>query len=142
MAAISRLHDLDEHLGAEEIAVNQGEQTLPPDESRKERMSSETRPTLEEENPTPPPEPLQDPWQFPTRFPIKAMGLATEDIKGILVGILQAHDAAPHPDDLVWRQSEGGKYVSVTATIRATSKPQLEAIYLAMKAEPRIRYAL
>ena len=84
----------------------------------------------------------ESPWTFPCRFPIKAMGLAEHDIRGCLVAILQAHGANPHPDDLVWRTSGGGKYISVTATIHATSKAQLEAIYQDLNGDVRIRYVL
>ena len=84
----------------------------------------------------------EDVFQFPCRFPIKAMGLASEDIVGLFSGILKHHDATPHPDDLVWRKSGQGKYISVTATIHATSRQQLDAIYTALTSDSRIRYVL
>ena len=83
-----------------------------------------------------------DPWQFPCRFPIKAMGLATADIRTLLLQVLKANNATPHPDDLVWRVSNKGKYISITATIHATSKDQLEAIYAQLRQDERIRYLL
>jgi putative lipoic acid-binding regulatory protein len=86
--------------------------------------------------------PEEDIFQFPCRFPIKAMGLATEDILGLFTDILKAYQANPHPDDLVWRKSGQGKYISVTATIHATSREQLENIYQALNKDDRIRYVL
>lgn len=84
----------------------------------------------------------EDVFQFPCRFPIKAMGLATEDIHGLFLEILKANEAEPHPDDIVWIKSGGGKYISVTATIHATSRDQLEAIYQALNKDERVRYVL
>lgn len=86
--------------------------------------------------------PEEEIFKFPCRFPIKAMGLATEDIFGLFNAILKAHGAAPHPDDMVWRKSGQGKYISVTATIHATSRQQLEAIYQDLNRDVRIRYVL
>lgn len=84
----------------------------------------------------------EDLFQFPCRFPIKAMGLASEDILGLFTRILKAHQAQPHPDDMVWKKSGQGKYISITATIHATSRAQLEAIYSDLKRDERIRYVL
>ena len=81
-------------------------------------------------------------FDFPCRFPIKAMGLATEDIVGLFSEILKRHQATPHPDDIVWRKSGQGKYISVTATIHATSRDQLENIYQDLNKDSRIRYVL
>jgi putative lipoic acid-binding regulatory protein len=86
--------------------------------------------------------PEEDIFQFPCRFPIKAMGLASEDILGLFSAILKTYEASPHPDDLVWRKSGQGKYISVTATIHATSREQLENIYQALNKDDRIRYVL
>ena len=80
--------------------------------------------------------------QFPCRFPIKAMGLASEDILGLFSKILKVHGCPPHPDDVVWRKSGQGKYISVTATIHDTSRQQLDAIYTDLSADSRIRYVL
>ena len=84
----------------------------------------------------------EDVFHFPCRFPIKAMGLATEDIQGLLLLVLKGHEASPHPDDVISRQSGQGKYVSVTATIHAISRAQLDAIYTDLKADPRVCYLL
>ena len=81
-------------------------------------------------------------FDFPCRFPIKAMGLAQEDIQILLLSVLKTHGATPHPDDIVSRRSGGGKYISITATIRATSRAQLEAIYTELRQDQRIRYLL
>jgi putative lipoic acid-binding regulatory protein len=40
------------------------------------------------------------------------------------------------------RASSGGNYLSVTCTIVATSKPQLDAIYMDFTAHPMVKVAL
>lgn len=87
-------------------------------------------------------EPDKELIQFPCRYPIKAMGESNQDIAGLLMGILTKHQAKPHPDDVVYRKSGAGKYISVTATIHATSRAQLEAIYTDLRKDTRIRFLL
>ncbi|HED15756.1 MAG TPA: DUF493 domain-containing protein [Gammaproteobacteria bacterium] len=66
---------------------------------------------------------------FPCSFPIKAMGKAEHDIEAIFLEILQRH-APGQPDYSVKIQtSSKGGFVSVTMTIEASSREQLDAIY-------------
>ncbi|MBX3172298.1 MAG: DUF493 domain-containing protein [Candidatus Eremiobacteraeota bacterium] len=81
-------------------------------------------------------------FQFPCRFPIKAMGLATDDIQGLLLKVLGEHGVAPQPVDLTSNTSGQGKYQSVTAVVDASSRAQLDAIYSELRADERIRYLL
>jgi len=81
-------------------------------------------------------------FDFPCRYPIKVMGLAEQDIRALVLGVLQVHGVPPHPDDVTHRVSGGGKYISITAVIRATSRPQLEAIYTDLRKDERIRFLL
>jgi putative lipoic acid-binding regulatory protein len=87
-------------------------------------------------------EPAEELLSFPCRYPIKAMGETTTDVKALLLAILAEHSATPHPDDVVYRHSGAGKYVSVTATIHATSRAQLESIYTRLRQDSRIRFLL
>lgn len=67
--------------------------------------------------------------EFPCEFPIKAMGLASEALHIKILDIVRRH--APEIDEqaLKSRPSSNGKYVSVTITINAQSRAQLDAIY-------------
>jgi putative lipoic acid-binding regulatory protein len=40
------------------------------------------------------------------------------------------------------RASSGGKYVSLTCTIKATSKAQLDALYMELTAHPLVKVVL
>lgn len=80
--------------------------------------------------------------EFPCIFPIKAMGRADSGLETIVVEILNRHGAAFGEADVSARPSSGGKWVSVTARIRADSKAQLDAIYLDLTAHELVVYAL
>jgi putative lipoic acid-binding regulatory protein len=76
--------------------------------------------------------------EFPCEFPIKAMGLTEHDIEGIVRSIVAQHARQEDASNLKQRASKGGKYVSVTVTIQAHSKQQIDNIYLALNARKEI----
>ncbi|WP_295879439.1 DUF493 domain-containing protein [uncultured Thiohalocapsa sp.] len=80
--------------------------------------------------------------EFPCTFPIKAMGAADTDIEAVVLDILHRHAPGFDPDAVTTRASRGGKWISVTARIRAQSKPQLDAIYRELSAHELVVYAL
>ena len=87
---------------------------------------------------------------FPTAFPIKAMGrMKSKDTNTVhpdfaqtVAQIVQKH--APDFDmaTLEMRPSKNGNFISVTATINATSKAQLDDIYRELTANPAVLMAL
>lgn len=80
--------------------------------------------------------------EFPCEFPIKAMGLASETLHMTVLEVVQRH--APEADEnaLKSRPSSNGKYVSITITIKAQSREQLDAIYLELTACEQVLMAL
>lgn len=80
--------------------------------------------------------------EFPCEFPIKAMGRAGEAFPGIVIEIVRRH--APNLDDtrVRIRASSKGRYQSVTVTIRAESKSQLDQIYQALTDHDQVMMAL
>jgi uncharacterized protein len=80
--------------------------------------------------------------EFPCEFPIKAMGLATESLQWTVLEIVQRH--APEVDEqmIKSRPSTNGKYVSLTVTITAQSREQLDAIYMDLTACKQVLMAL
>ena len=80
--------------------------------------------------------------EFPCRFPIKAMGKASDDFDSLIVEIVRRH--APDFSDtaIQTRHSSNGRYVSVTVTIQAKSRRQLDNIYLDLTAHDRVLVAL
>lgn len=72
---------------------------------------------------------LEQLLQFPARVHIKAVGKQSNRFEALVHSIVGRHI---DPTDLLaatTRQSSGGKYISVTLTINATSRAQLDEIY-------------
>jgi len=80
--------------------------------------------------------------EFPCKFPIKAMGLADQELEKIVLKIVQRHAPETKSDALRKRESSNGKYLSVTVTIEASSRAQLDAIYLDLTAHGSILMSL
>ncbi|NJO54720.1 MAG: DUF493 domain-containing protein [Bacteroidales bacterium] len=79
---------------------------------------------------------------FPCRFPIKAMGLADASFEALVVEIVSRHASRPAEADVSARLSRGGKWVSVTLTIQAESRAQLDAIYCDLTAHESVVWVL
>lgn len=67
--------------------------------------------------------------EFPCQFPIKAMGLSSDTFDLTVIQIIRKHVPDIHEGAVKTRPSKGGKYTSVTVTIEASNKAQLDAIY-------------
>lgn len=80
--------------------------------------------------------------EFPCRFPIKAFGAADEDFDALVVSLVRRHVPDLGDSTIQKRLSNGGRYMSVTVTINATSREQLDAIYQELTAESRVVMAL
>lgn len=80
--------------------------------------------------------------EFPCQFPIKAMGKATDDFDSLVVGIIRNHVNDLLEGAVKTRSSNGGKYLSVTVTIEATSKQQLDDIYIELSGHERVIMAI
>ena len=90
-----------------------------------------------------PDEPTQDTLlEFPCAFPIKIMGLSNDALAQTVLDIVHRH--APDFDGatMEMRASSGGKYISLTCTINATSKPQLDALYRELSGHPLVKVVL
>jgi putative lipoic acid-binding regulatory protein len=79
---------------------------------------------------------------FPCRFPIKAMGLAGADFEMLVVEIVSRHAPALGAEDVRARHSRGGKWVSVTLTIEAQSREQLDAIYRDLSSHQAVAWVI
>ncbi|MFO1430749.1 MAG: DUF493 domain-containing protein [Candidatus Competibacteraceae bacterium] len=82
------------------------------------------------------------PLQFPCDFPIKAMGRAGPDFPYLIAGIIGRHAPDLDPATLRIQSSRNGRYQSITLTIRARSREQLDAIYRDLSGHERVLFAL
>ncbi len=80
--------------------------------------------------------------RFPTSFPIKAMGRREDGFAQAVLEIILKHAPDFDGQTMEMRPSKNGNFLSVTATINATSKAQLDDIYRALTAHPAVLMAL
>ena len=80
--------------------------------------------------------------EFPCDFPIKIMGLASNDLAQAVLDVVVRHDPGFDGATMEMRASSGGKYVSLTCTVTATSKPMLDALYRELTAHPLVKVVL
>ena len=79
---------------------------------------------------------------FPCQFPIKAMGMAEEGFDVLVVSIISKHAPDLSEGAVKSRQSQEGKYISVTVIVEAESRQQLDNIYLELTAHEKVLMAL
>lgn len=79
---------------------------------------------------------------FPCRYPVKAMGRDDGEFPAIVSGVVDRHIKPEARLDMHTRPSRNGRFVSVTITIKARDRDQLEAIYGELNAHPRVLMVL
>ncbi len=80
--------------------------------------------------------------EFPCQFPIKAMGKNIPDFDSIVVGIVRQHVDDLKESAVKTKLSKADRYMSVTVTVEATSKKQLDAIYQGLTDCPDVMVTL
>lgn len=80
--------------------------------------------------------------EFPCDFPIKAMGKACDDFDALVYRLVRPHAPDLSENAITTRASRQGNYLSVTITVRATSREQLDAIYRELTACEQILMVL
>jgi putative lipoic acid-binding regulatory protein len=80
--------------------------------------------------------------EYPCDFPVKVMGARVDGFAEAMCRIAQQFDPSFNPATLEMRPSKAGNYLSVTLTIRATSREQLDNLYLALTGHPMVKVAL
>lgn len=82
------------------------------------------------------------PLTFPTEFPIKIMGRREPGFAQAMADLVRRHAPDFDPATLEMRPSRTGKYLSLTVTIRAVSREQLDALYRELSSHPLVSMAL
>ncbi len=80
--------------------------------------------------------------EYPLDFPIKVMGLNRPGFAAAVVALVRVHAPDFDATTLETRPSREGKYLSLTATIRAVSREQLDALYQALSEHPMVAMTL
>ncbi|MGH8759764.1 MAG: DUF493 family protein [Burkholderiales bacterium] len=76
--------------------------------------------------------------EYPTDFPIKVMGRREPRLVQTIVEIVRRHAPDFDPATVELRTSKKNRYLSVTCTVRATSREQLDALYRELCDHPSV----
>jgi putative lipoic acid-binding regulatory protein len=79
---------------------------------------------------------------FPTPFPIKVMGRREEGYAQAVLDVVLRHAPDFDAATMEMRPSSAGKYLSVTVTINARSRDQLDALYRDLSGHPMVMMVL
>ncbi|CAM8663882.1 COG2921 Uncharacterized conserved protein [Oxalobacteraceae bacterium] len=80
--------------------------------------------------------------EYPCDFPIKIMGAMQDAFAQTMVDVVSSYDAEFHAGKLEMRPSTKGNYLSLTVTVRATSREQLDNLYRALSSHPMVKMVL
>jgi putative lipoic acid-binding regulatory protein len=80
--------------------------------------------------------------EYPSDFPIKVVGVMEDGFAQAIVELLVTHDPEFHAGKMDMRPSTKGNYLSLTVTIRATSRAQLDQIYRELSSHSLVKFVL
>ncbi len=80
--------------------------------------------------------------EFPVDFPIKVMGRRVDGFAQAIADLVAARVPGFDPRSVELRASSKGTWLSVTLSVRAESREQLEGLYRALAAHPMVRVVL
>ena len=81
-------------------------------------------------------------FNFPCDFPIKIMGRCDCELETLVVEIINKHVTDLGENAVETRPSGKGNFISVTVTVTAHSREQLDNIYLELTAREEVLMAL
>ena len=88
------------------------------------------------------PELAASPLEFPCEFPLKIMGLTQPGFAQAVIEVVQKHAPDFDPATVEMRTSREAKYLSITTTINARSREQLDDLYKELCDHPMVSMVL
>ena len=88
------------------------------------------------------PDPVQSLIAYPCDFPIKVMGQTQPGFAQAILGVVLRHAPDFDAATMEMRNSRQGKYLSLTVTVRATSREQLDDLYRELCDHPMVKMVL
>lgn len=76
--------------------------------------------------------------EYPCDFPIKIMGKTAPGFAQVVVDVVQRHAPDFDAASVEMRASKQSKYLSLTCTVRATSREQLDKLYQDLCDHPQV----
>lgn len=80
--------------------------------------------------------------EYPSDFPIKIMGEMHDAFAQTMLELVLLHDPDFDATKMEMRPSSRGRYLSITVTVRATSREQLDNLYRALTSHPMVKVVL
>ncbi len=81
-------------------------------------------------------------FQFPGTFELSAMGAAGIGLESALPKLLAESGVEVLEENIQWKHSTNGKYVSVRIGFRAESREQYDAAHQALRDHPEVKWTL
>ena len=79
---------------------------------------------------------------FPCVFPLKVMGRREDGFAQTVAEVVLRHAPDFHPETMEMRPSKNARYLSLTVTINARSREQLDALYGELSKHPMVMMVL
>ncbi len=79
---------------------------------------------------------------YPCQFPLKIFGQQHAGFAQAVLDVVIKHDPTFSPASMAMRASKTAKYISLTCTITATSRVQLDAVYQELCDHPMVKMVL
>ena len=80
--------------------------------------------------------------EYPSDFPIKVVGIMHDEFTDRIVEMIIEHDPTFDAGKVEMRPSSQGNYLSLTVTVRATSREQLDNLYRALSGHEMVKFVL
>ncbi|MGH8719006.1 MAG: HP0495 family protein [Burkholderiales bacterium] len=80
--------------------------------------------------------------EYPCEYPIKILGRSQPGFAQNIVEVVSRHSPEFDPATVEMRTSKAKKYLSLTCTIRAQSKEQLDSLYQELCDHPMVEMVL
>ncbi len=79
---------------------------------------------------------------YPCDFPIKVMGKSQPGFAQAVTEVVLRHDPTFQVSSMEMRSSKAARYLSLTCTVRAISRQQLDALYQELCDHPMVEMVL
>ena len=80
--------------------------------------------------------------EFPCAFPMKIVGRTEDGFAQAILEIVLRHVPDFDSASMEMRASRAGRYLSLTCTVNATSREQLDALYRELSSHPMVTMVL
>lgn len=80
--------------------------------------------------------------EFPCDYPIKVIGEAHAELRAHVLTVMETHASDFDRAKISIRDSSKGRWQAMTVVITATGKPQIDAIFAALKTSSRVKMVL